>query len=77
MAVPAARGDVEVGLVEEDPRFGLLGGRHALTRLLLEEVGERRHLGVDAVVELTVEAPRPVEADGTDGHLIGAGAFDQ
>ena len=42
MAVPAARRDIEVVVVEEDPRLGLLGGGLALLWFLLDEVGQRR-----------------------------------
>jgi hypothetical protein len=40
--VPSSRRDVDVVLVEEDPRLGLLGRRLEFVRLLLHEVGDRR-----------------------------------
>ena len=77
MAVPAARRDVEVDVVEEDPGLGLLGGRLALARLLLDEVGERRDAGVDGVVETAVEVERGVQADGAHRDVVGRSAADQ
>ena len=64
------RGDVEVVVVEEDPRLGLLGGRLALLRFLLDEVRDRRDRRVDALVEPPVDAERRVEAHRPHRHVV-------
>src|SRR6185436_11790614 len=61
----AARRHVDVLVVEEDPRFGLLGGRLALVGLLLHEPADCLGGGVDRFVEL------PVDMDWI-GHTVAA-----
>ena len=55
MAVPAPDADVEVAIVEEDPRLGLLAGGLAFVRFLLDEASHRFHSRVSQIVQLAVE----------------------
>ena len=57
--------DVNVVVIEEDPRLGLLGGRLELVRLLLDEPADRFDGGVDRLVELPVDMDRI-------GHAVAA-----
>jgi hypothetical protein len=50
-----ARADVDVLVVEEDPGLGLLRGGCPFARLLLHEVRERCHRGVDLFGQRPVE----------------------
>ena len=49
MRLPVARRNVDVVVVEEDPRLGLLGGGLEFVRLLLHEVGNRGRGPVDSL----------------------------
>ena len=74
--IPDARGDVDVLRVEEDPRLGLLGGRRALDRQLLEEVADGGHDLVDAFIEHAVDPQRFVHANRTHRRPAGGIARD-
>ena len=63
-AVPAAAGHVEVLLVEHHPGIGPLRRRRALVGELLDEVGDRRDVAVDRLVEPSVDAEPGRQPDG-------------
>ena len=67
IGAPAARGDVQGVPIEQHPDLGLVPGRRAFVRLLLNEVGHRRHGVVDAFVELPVELQRTIETNRPHG----------
>jgi hypothetical protein len=52
--VEAPRGDVDIPVVEEDPRVGSFRRRLAFARLLLDETRDRGDARVDRFVELAV-----------------------
>ena len=64
--VPDPGGDVDVGLVEQDPRLGPLGGGRADVGHLLYEVGDGGHRLVDRLVEHAVEPDALGEPDRPD-----------
>ena len=76
LALPAAKRDVDIVVVERKPHFGLLGCRRALLRLLLNEVRNRGHAGVEGLVEETVNAKRRRHANGANGRVAGRVARD-
>jgi hypothetical protein len=59
VAVVAARGDVQVLVVVQHPHVGLLGGRSAFARQLLDEVAGAGHARVDVLVEEPVDLEGP------------------
>ena len=61
--VPDPRGDVDVRLVEQDPRLGPLGRGRADVGHLLDEAGDGRHRRVDRLVEDAVEPDGFVETN--------------
>ena len=61
--VPHPGGDVDIRVVEHDPRLGRLGRGRAGVGNVLDEVGDRRHRLVDRLVEDAVEADALLETD--------------
>ena len=76
MAVPVARADVEVDLVEQDPRLGLLGRRLPFVGLLLDEVADRIDGAVDLFIETAVDPQRRLHAERAHGDLVRRVAVD-
>src|SRR5262245_52908390 len=66
MTVAAARGKVEILVVEENPGFGRLAGRFAFLRHLLDEAIDGGRGTVDRLVELTIDFQRTVEANSAE-----------
>ncbi len=64
------------GIVEQNPRVGLLSGRRALARLLLDEIGDRLDLRVDLFVEPAVNFERRVQPHRADGDAVVGGTLD-
>jgi hypothetical protein len=60
--------EVDVGVVVADEDFGVLGGRLALDRLSLEELGDPDRLAPDLVVEEAVESGNGRDARDDDGR---------
>ena len=56
MALVAARRDIEVLVVEQDPHLGLLGRRRTFTRQLLDETAGAPDSPVDILIEPPVDA---------------------
>ena len=77
MGIEAARGDVDVLVVEENPGLRPLGGKHAFTRLLLDEVGGRLKARVDCLVQLPIDfdgvLTQPVRLKRNMGSLTNQG----
>ena len=66
IGLPQPCGHVDVGVVEEHPDLGLLGGGLALERLLLDEVAERLHVAVRSLLQHTVHDDGGRHAEGPD-----------
>ena len=64
--VPHPPGDVDGGLVEQDPRLGLLARGRAFDGHLLDEAGDGGHGAVHRFVEPAVEPEAGRETDGPD-----------
>jgi pimeloyl-ACP methyl ester carboxylesterase len=62
MIVEASRGEIQVGVVEEYPGLGILGGRRTFVGHLLFELFDREDRPVDLVVQPAVDREWPVEA---------------
>ena len=68
LAVEAPCGEIEVGVVVEDPGLGLLGRRRAFLGDLLHEVLDGHDRAVDGFVELAIDLERTVKPDGAKCH---------
>ena len=77
LTVPAPCRHIQIGVIEQDPRLGLLGGHLPLARFLLNEVGERRDGAVDGLLETAIQCEGSVEPHRPHGHIVGRGAADQ
>jgi hypothetical protein len=67
MTVEAARGYVQVRVIEEDPDAGLFRRGKILARQLLDEIARTRHPRIDFFVEAAVDLERALDADGSEG----------
>ena len=68
VGAPAPRGHIQGVAVEHHPNFGLVGGGRALVRFLLDEIGDRLDVAIDAFVQLAIELERGVETGRAHRH---------
>jgi hypothetical protein len=69
VAIPAPARQVQIVVVEQDPRFGPLARRRARLRFGLNETGERLDLPIHLVVQLSVDLDRCRDASGADDDV--------
>ena len=71
MILPATSGDVEVGLIKENPHFGLLARRRPCVRLHLDEIRDGSNSPVDRFIEDAVDPEWHTHRNSADGGTSG------
>jgi hypothetical protein len=73
MGFPAAEGDVDIFVVEQDPEFSLLRGRQARVRFHLNEIRNCGYTPIDRLVEPAIHPKWILETYGPDSGAAANG----